>query len=585
MDQSTLESSLNAVSTTTPFHAKYTVLKGRLFNNEYEHWAASFPHGNNHGPGHIKRVLDKLGELLGDRALEEKTITPYELFLSMMAILYHDVGILKERKGHGDHSASFLDIDANDYIFDERDKRIMRAAVVSHSSSKDIEAECRQFSSTEYIGSQTARPRVVAALVRLADELDEDFRRADTKVAEHIGIPESSRFYWAFSQRIQGIRPNPKTLDIDIQIRFEPADAGDVVGVDGRKRSFISAYAEKLAKTNRERTYVAGFLPDALRYRQMIVTVSPLSTVSEWTRPRTFVFKDGTPASEFLAAFPELALAPFNGRLAVVSEQIRKEEIDGAVASLRSLEEILDDLPPAPRLRTLWLSAVACSLAAEKAEKDETQRKQALDSGVKYLERWHALGNAGAWAQLGTTPQREVYEISSDGDLAFLYKNRKSDIEEFLAAQRGFLLHTRSGGGGGCLPAEAAIAVPGGTISMGDVRVGTMILSANLTPPCERFSTAVARVYRSEEECVRLNGSLICSLSQPLCDCNGNWVEAGEAAPGTILRTADGHLQPIATVERLTGRRQVYTLTTDHPTHNFIASNLICKNKRPYRPD
>jgi hypothetical protein len=580
MSERIVESSLKAASAVTPFYAKYVVLKDRLINNEYEHWAASFSHGNNHGPGHIGRVLDKLGELLGNRALEEQKITPYELFLSMMAILYHDVGILRERKNHGDHSAAFLDIDDNDYIFDKRDKAIIRAAVVSHSSSKDIEAECSAFSAVEYIGSQTARPRVVAALVRLADELDEDFRRADPKVAQHIGISETSRFYWTFSQRILAVRPDPLTLDINFRIEFEPSDAGTVMEVDKRKRSFFSAYAEKLAKTNHERTYVGRFLPDALRYRRLIVTVRPLPDTPEWKQPRDFIFHDTTLPGEFMKAFPELSVAPFSAKLAVTLEQIRTEQLEAAFSSLRLLEEILDDLPSAIRLRTLWLTAIAFSLAANKATADEEGRKQALDSGVKYLERWHALGCAGAWSQSGQTAQQEVYTISADEDLAFLYRNRKSAIETFLGDHRSFLLHTRRGGGGGCVPADVAIEVPGGTISMGDVRVGTIILSASLVPPYEKFSTTVLRVYRSEEECVLINGRLRCTPSQPIYVGNDGWIEAGRVTSGMILQTAAGNLCKVTTVEQIPGKRQVYTLTTDHATHNFITFDLICKNKK-----
>jgi hypothetical protein len=264
MSERGIEKSLRDI-TQPPFHAKYTVLKDRLLNYEYEHWAASFPHGNNHGPGHINRVLDKLDELLGDRILEERVITAYELFLSMMAILYHDVGILRERKGHGDISANFLDLDDNAYIFDQRDKQIIRAAVVSHSSSKDIEVECSAFSAVEYIGRQSARPRVVAALVRLSDELDEDFRRADPRVAAHIGIADSSQFFWAFSQRIHAIRPDRQRREIYIGVQFEPNDADWTVSLDGKPRLFISAFAEKLAKINHERVYVGLFLPDELR--------------------------------------------------------------------------------------------------------------------------------------------------------------------------------------------------------------------------------------------------------------------------------------------------------------------------------
>jgi len=115
-----IESSLQEVSVGSAFYEKYVLLKHRLLNNEYEHWAAGFPHGNNHGPGHIGRVLDNLDNLLGKNFLGEEIITPYELFLAMMSVLYHDVGIIRERKGHADTSAKFFDDETDTCIFDQR---------------------------------------------------------------------------------------------------------------------------------------------------------------------------------------------------------------------------------------------------------------------------------------------------------------------------------------------------------------------------------------------------------------------------------------------------------------------------------
>lgn len=47
-----------------------------------------------------------------------------------------------------------------------------------------------------------------------------------------------------------------------------------------------------------------------------------------------------------------------------------------------------------------------------------------------------------------------------------------------------------------------------------------------------------------------------------------------------VLQTADGSPRAITKIERRKEERHVFTLTTDHSTHNFIASNLIHKNKR-----
>lgn len=99
-----------------PPYERYSVLKHRLFTEEYSRWAAQFPGGNDHGPGHVSRVLEYLDLLLGDE--RDSAIGVYELFLTMMAVLYHDVGLLHGRADHGDHSGAILDLETNEYIFD-----------------------------------------------------------------------------------------------------------------------------------------------------------------------------------------------------------------------------------------------------------------------------------------------------------------------------------------------------------------------------------------------------------------------------------------------------------------------------------
>jgi hypothetical protein len=115
------------------FFTKYALLHERLTKVEYTQAMQGFPGGNDHGPQHIFRVLEYLDALLGKNPL--KALSPYELFLSMMAVLYHDVGILLGRERHADKSAYVLSLDHNDYVFDEIDKEYLKIAVRDHSST------------------------------------------------------------------------------------------------------------------------------------------------------------------------------------------------------------------------------------------------------------------------------------------------------------------------------------------------------------------------------------------------------------------------------------------------------------------
>jgi hypothetical protein len=160
---------------------KYGIIKRRLTENVQTRWCARWPEGNDHGPGHIARVLSNLMAILGPDPIENGHVNAFELFLAATAAVAHDIGIIDGRDLHARRSAELLEIIArpNVFLFDEHSLRVLGAAIECHSSSTDIDEVCQGFSSTESFAGNEVRPKVIAALVRLSDELDEDSRRAE----------------------------------------------------------------------------------------------------------------------------------------------------------------------------------------------------------------------------------------------------------------------------------------------------------------------------------------------------------------------------------------------------------------------
>jgi len=182
---------------------------------------------------------------------------------------------------------------------------------------------------------------------------------------------------------------------------------GAAVPLGGAQRLFFAAFAEKIAKINRERMVANEFLPDALRYQRLMISVKPIEGHPSFKKSRDFVFSDTTTASECITAFPELSRHPFNEALKTVLDQIRRKKLDDAAKGLQRLEEILSDLPTDVRLRVLWNWANVRSLRAESLPKSPRKRKEALHRGTEYLKRWYEYGIGGAWSELGMTPENE----------------------------------------------------------------------------------------------------------------------------------------------------------------------------------
>ena len=176
-------------------------------------------------------------------------------------------------------------------------------------------------------------------------------------------------------------RPNRQRQEIYVGVQFEAKDLNWIVQVDGKPRLFISVFAEKLAKINRERAYVARFMREALNYQRLIVSIKPLPG-TELKVPREFIFNDATTADQFINAFPELSVQPFNNMWKEVLEELRTGRSVDAKGKLVDLEQVLDDLPIEGRLRILYLGAAICSIESAGELVNEVERSRLLDTGL-----------------------------------------------------------------------------------------------------------------------------------------------------------------------------------------------------------
>lgn len=339
---------------------KYSVLRQSL-EPIYSYAAAGFPVGNDHGFGHINRVIEKLNSILGDAPCS--VINERELFLTLVSILYHDIAILTDRAHHVENGAKFVaQIENNDFLLDSRERDVIAAAVASHGGKCDINERCSFLPSRLRLDSAEVRPKVVASLVRLADELDEDYRRANPIARSLRGIPAESDFYWDFGDKVSGIVPDQKTQTIAIDIRILDSDLSKIYILDKDKVPFLLAIGRKLAKINRERSTTAAHLPDAIRYEKLYVTVYGAAGSTILRRPRTFSFIDETTPEDFASAFSDLTeLAPARHPQIIVTSAPNNMASSPALGTSPSMSVAQQSPPtvysngiPTERLLGLW---------------------------------------------------------------------------------------------------------------------------------------------------------------------------------------------------------------------------------------
>jgi hypothetical protein len=269
-------------------------------------------------------------------------------------------------------------------------------------------------------------------------------------------------------------------------------------------------------------------------------------------------------------------------------EFIRKDQLDLADAELQRLDNISKDLSTYIRLRILYDRACVYSLRAEKFLKESVEQGQSIDRALQYLEKWLILGMDGAWQDSAQLPQNEIYRMCSDSDLRYVLSERRDsiirmipeDLQSAIPKQLPPKSTTMGGGSGGCVPAHTPIQTFGGYIFVEDLRAGIQIMSIESQLSSGPIQTRVIQMNTSREPtCIRLNQQFVFTPTQPLYGGPDGWIRAIDLTIGMWILDSKLNRIYITHVEHIKGYFEVYNLMTDHPSHNYVAYELVCHNK------
>ncbi len=150
-----------------------------------------------HGPKHIKNVLNNVYYLLEKEGLEE--LNACELYCLLIGILLHDVGNLHERKNH---QRNITDIyrHVRPNVTNE-EKRIVTRIVGAHAGETITGSNdtLRNLKDTMQFMEKGVRVGDLAALLRFADELAEGPQRTSKYMIEKGYYPKESQIFHKYA--------------------------------------------------------------------------------------------------------------------------------------------------------------------------------------------------------------------------------------------------------------------------------------------------------------------------------------------------------------------------------------------------
>ena len=232
-----------------------------LLEEVLEDIRGSAPSLTDHGPTHIRHVLENVFKLLeGDL----KHFSAIEHYILGLSVLFHDVGNLYGRKDHNKRIARFYDHVRIEPKFSQEKSVIVQIAQAhtgkALNGSQNTLADVPKASQLD---GEPIKAREIAAIVRFADELAEGRQRTSEYMRKHSLYASESVPYHDYSAATDiTIDKLNHRIAITYQLNIRTKD-----GLEEelcKVKDFLKSACERLAKTDMERRYARFHCPTPL---------------------------------------------------------------------------------------------------------------------------------------------------------------------------------------------------------------------------------------------------------------------------------------------------------------------------------
>lgn len=284
---------------------------------------------NDHGIEHINMVIDRVSKIIDVFIGNESAfyLSDYEIFILLIAIHLHDAGhLIGKRKDHINKVHELLSRHCGK-LLTAAERRTIGDIAKAHGGKDDPIGKLVN----EHISGYEIRTQLLAAILRLGDELAEDKTRAslgllnledDGKNMPNFHINLYSEIYHRFSESLDSIRIQGNEIKISFCINkkmlfkeFQKKNGEGNIEV----AFLLDEVYSRTYKTFLETLYCNRFFPSMSRFNVIKVKIDLLSEYDEAFRTISYELKEkGYPSNENMES--------------LIYEQIKEGEtvLDGA---------------------------------------------------------------------------------------------------------------------------------------------------------------------------------------------------------------------------------------------------------------
>ena len=230
---------------------------------------------NDHSIDHIQMVIEKVSKILWPENSPVEVLSPLECFILLSAIQIHDAGHVIGGREHHEYNAKEFLKRYDNYVVGSPEKKIIYEIARAHSGKEDPIGKLPQ---SQDISNFNVRMRLLAALLRLGDEMADESSRASALLFDEDKIVEESRLFHAFSMSLNSFLPHVDTQEIRMRFNLNKKRCCEVFKKptkDGGKMDIylLDEIYERTFKTFHECLYYNRFVSDKLRFNSVSVTI------------------------------------------------------------------------------------------------------------------------------------------------------------------------------------------------------------------------------------------------------------------------------------------------------------------------
>lgn len=250
---------------------------------------------NDHGPEHIIKVIERA--YLIAACFKNDYLTEFETFILLCAIQIHDIGNILGRAGHERKLVPLFDEKCANIILDSPERRLIKSIAMAHGgrtkNGKDTISDLR---ASETIFNETVRTRLLAAILRFADELADDNTRANRSALDLGILGTNSQIYHEYSRALHTVTIVSDEVNHDYKVslvfELEASSLKKTYSVGEHAKYLLDEIYDRTFKMELERRYCMKFMYPYVNIGRIDVTINIYGALSNLVRNISYTLED-----------------------------------------------------------------------------------------------------------------------------------------------------------------------------------------------------------------------------------------------------------------------------------------------------